>query len=206
MKVAGALQSVHGASRSGDFYISPAMQNLKLNSPVTGKPMTPVALEEGLEAYQCLDSGGHYIPAICYMKWLEKQPARLPHLPESGSHEVTDSSAALFCPESGTLMARFKVGHGFAFSINRSITGGIWLDGGEWEALRQRNFHDEIHLVFTAPWQKQVRDEQAQATYKERLQSALCPEILERLEFLRAELENHPSRNLALAYLANGAR
>ena len=180
------------------------MHTLKPNSPVTGKTMTLVTLEEGLQAFQCHDSGGHYIPAISYMKWLEKQPARLPHLAESGSsiEAGIDSSAALICPESGTVMARYKVGHGFAFSINRSITGGIWLDGGEWQALRQRNFHDEIHLVFTAPWQKHIRDEQAQATYNERLMSGLGPEILEHLDFLRSELANHPHRNLALAYLA----
>lgn len=182
------------------------MHSQKLNSPVTGKPLSPVTLEEGLQAYQCLDSGGYYIPAVCYMQWLEKQPARLPHLPESGSNPEIDSDAALVCPESGTLMTRYKVGHGFTFAINRSITGGIWLDGGEWEALRQRNFHDEIHLVFTAPWQKHVRDERALATYEQTLKSALGPEVLECLGDLRSVLKDHPHQNLAIAYLMNVLR
>lgn len=175
-----------------------------LKSPITGKPMSKVALDQGLEAFHCPDSGGHYIPAVCYMKWLEKQPSRLPQLPESDPkvENVSDSTTALLCPESGTVMQRFRVGHGFTFAVNRSITGGIWLDGGEWDALRQRNFHDEIHLVFTAPWQRQVRNERAEATYSDRLQSALGPEILERLDFLCRELENHPQRNLAVAYLS----
>ncbi len=174
-----------------------------LKSPDTGKPMSKVALDQGLEAFHCPDSGGHYIPAACYMQWLEKQPARLPHLSETATEieETNDASAARLCPESGTLMSRFKVGHGFTFSVDRSITGGIWLDGGEWEALRQRNFHDEIHLVFTAPWQRQVRDQQAQATYEHRLQSALGADLVARLESLRAELADHPHRNLALACL-----
>jgi hypothetical protein len=116
---------------------------------------------------------------------------------------VTNSSKILFCPESGTLMSRCKVGHGFTFAIARSITGGIWLDGGEWNALKQRNFHDEIHLVFTAPWQKQVRDEKAQTTYVEILRSALGPDLFDRLVILRTELSDHPSQNLALAYLAS---
>lgn len=174
-----------------------------LKSPITGKPMSKVALDQGLEAFHCPDSGGHYIPAVSYMKWLEKQPSRLPQLPESDPKEenVSDSATALLCPESGTLMTRFKVGHGFTFAVNRSITGGIWLDGGEWDALRQRNFHDEIHLVFTAPWQKQVRDQQAQATYEDRLQSALGPDLVTRLKSLRADLADHPHRNLALAFI-----
>jgi hypothetical protein len=174
-----------------------------LKSPITGKAMSPVALDEGLEAFHCMDSGGHYIPAASYMKWLEKQPARLPHLPEIESpfEAADDSSAARICPESGTLMTRFKIGHGFTFMVERSITGGIWLDAGEWQALRRRNFHDEIHLVFTAPWQKRVRDQQAQATYEDRLRSALGADLFARLHSIRAELADHPHRNLALAYL-----
>ena len=176
------------------------MQALNLTSPITGKVMTPVTLEVGLRAYQCEDSGGHYIPAASYMQWLGKQPARLPHLPESGSNPEIDSNAALLCPETGTLMARLKVGHGFPFTIDRSITGGIWLDAGEWEALKQRNFHDEIHLVFTLPWQKQVRTRQAQDAHHARLEVALGKELLQRIESLREDLGKHPHRSLALAF------
>jgi hypothetical protein len=183
------------------------MHALKLKSPVSGKPMEQACLENDLEAYRCAESGGHYIPSQAYLSWLQKQPARLPHLPEPAEpvELATDSSNALICPESGTIMSRFKVGHGFPFSVDRSITGGVWLDGGEWEALRQRNFHDEIHLVFTAPWQKQVRTTQAQATYEETLNSSLGPDLLKRLTILRTELAEHPHRNLALAYIAEKA-
>lgn len=169
--------------------------------------MEPVPLECGLEAFRCAESGGHYIPSQAYLQWLQQQPARLPHLPEPAepAELAVDSSNALFCPESGTLMSRFKVGHGFVFSIDRSITGGVWLDGGEWEALRQRKFHDEIHLVFTAPWQKHVRTAQTQAAYEETLRSSLGPELLERLTKLRSELMDHPHKNLALAYLEEKA-
>jgi len=45
-----------------------------LKSPITGKPMTLVTLDQGLMAHQCMDSGGHYIPAACYMRWLQSQP------------------------------------------------------------------------------------------------------------------------------------
>lgn len=180
------------------------MPTHEMKSPVSRKAMELVTLESGLNAYRCPDSGGHYITSNDYLGWLQQQPARLPQLPGEASAVASDSAApARFCPESGTLMTRYKVGHGFGFSIDRSITGGIWLDGGEWEALKQRNFHDEIHLVFTAPWQKQVRTERAQAAYGETLKSTLGPELLERLTVLRDELADHPHRNLALSYLTD---
>lgn len=183
------------------------MANLKFKSPVSGKLMEPVSLESGLQAFRCPQTGGHYITSGDYMQWLQQQPARLPHLPGSkeSADPTPDAPRALICPESGTIMTRYKVGHGFNFSIDRSITGGVWLDGGEWEALKERNFHDEIHLVFTAPWQKHVRSAQAQATYEETLANALGGGLLEKLTALRAELLDHPHRNLALSYLSEKA-
>lgn len=180
------------------------MKQPALKSPVSGKFMEPVVLESGLAAYRCAKSGGHYITSQAYLEWLQQQPARLPHLPEPALpvELSADSAEVLICPESGGLMNRCKVGHGFTFFIDRSITGGVWLDGGEWEALRQRNFHDEIHLVFTAPWQKQVRTERAQATYEMTLKSSLGTDLLARLTALRSELLDHPHKNLALAYLS----
>ncbi len=179
------------------------MPTQELKSPVSGKAMEQVTLESGLQAYRCPTTGGHYITANDYLGWLQQQPARLPHLPANESAVTTDASTPVrICPESGTLMTRYKVGHGFTFSIDRSITGGIWLDSGEWESLKQRNFHDEIHLVFTAPWQKHIRTANAQATYEETLKSTLGQDFLDRLTALRMELMDHPHRNLALSYLA----
>jgi hypothetical protein len=56
------------------------MQSLQLKSPVAGKLMEPVLLENGLEVFHCIDMGGHYIPAQAYLQWLKQQPAHLPHL------------------------------------------------------------------------------------------------------------------------------
>lgn len=112
-----------------------------------------------------------------------------------------EHDGVLFCPETGTLMTRWKIGHGFSFAIDRSITGGIWLDRGEWEALEARNFHDEIHLVFTAPWQKQVRSAHSQETYLATLKSTLGTDLVGQVSALRETLQNHPHRSMALAYL-----
>jgi len=51
------------------------------------------------------------------------------------------------------------------------------------------------------PMSKVVLDQQAQATYEERLQSAFGTDLVARLESIRTELAGHPHRNLALAYL-----
>jgi hypothetical protein len=98
-------------------------------------------------------------------------------------------------------MLRHRVGHGFAFSLDRSVTGGIWLDAGEWEALKARNFHDELHLVFTAPWQAAARREAAQKMEQELLLSRMGANLMARLDELKLALADHPHRDAALAYL-----
>ena len=130
-----------------------------------------VKLEDGLNVFTCPVSHGIWIPAQDYWSWLSSQPERLPHLPANqedgnvpGQLDGDNSRSILLCPESGTPMARFQVGHAFKFSIDRSVTGGVWLDAGEWQALRKRNFHDEIHLVFSAPWQRKIQEQRQLAS------------------------------------------
>ena len=75
---------------------------------------------------------------------------------------------ARVCPESGRIMTRYRIGEGFSFRIDRSPTGGVWLDRGEWEALKSRNFHDELLRVFTHAWQKRIlRKEQLESLRKQ---------------------------------------
>lgn len=94
------------------------------------------------------------------------------------------------------------MGHGVDFHIERSVTGGIWLDGGEWETLRSENLHRQLHLVFTAPWQKDIREANHAAAYQDMITDRLGSELLEKLDALREELPGDPSdRAAALAYL-----
>jgi hypothetical protein len=169
------------------------------------KPMTLTQLDDGLMAYRCAESGGYYLPSTCYMRWLSQQPAITPHMPQSGEQQQpqqADVPTARICPESGTIMTRYKVGHGFTFTIDRSITGGIWLDAGEWEALRSRNFHDELNRVFTQSWQRTIRDTEVQQSRRKRMEDRFGTDLLGRIDALKTELQSHPNREELIAYLS----
>lgn len=175
-----------------------------MKSPVaTHQPMEREILEKGLVAYHCLESGGIFLPADNYWRWISQQPERLPHLPAPTEVEPTlkDSGKAKICPETGALMQRYQVGHGFDFFIDRSPTGSIWLDAGEWEALKKRQFHDELHLIFTAPWQSKIQQQELSENQEERLIERLGSDLVDRLTAMRGELANHPDRTLALTFL-----
>lgn len=177
----------------------------RMRSPVAShKQMTRIALEDDLIAFQCPESEGIFLPAESYFRWLSRQSGRLPHLPKSdGDLEelIEDDDVIKICPESGQIMQRYKVGHGFSFYLDRSPSGSIWLDKGEWQALKDRQFHEELHLIFTAPWQDKVRAEQRKEVERELLVGRFGSELLAKIEDLRDELSEHEHRAFALAYL-----
>ena len=77
----------------------------------------------------------------------------------------------------------------------------VWLDGGEWEALEASGLHRSIHRIFTAPWQRAIRDESREASYREQLVGRLGADLVGKIESLRKELADHPGREIALAFL-----
>lgn len=176
-----------------------------MKSPVEPhSELLPLELETGLPAWRCPDSGGVYLKAADYWQWLANQPGRLETLPKSdhGATPADDSGApARICPETSGLMSRFRVGHGLAFHIDRSPTGGFWLDAGEWEALKERDFHDEIHRIFTGAWQKEVRTEQAREALDAQFRQLLGADDYTKVAEFREWMTTHPARHRMLAWL-----
>jgi Zn-finger nucleic acid-binding protein len=122
--------------------------------------MVPREIEPGLPAWECPKSGGFWIPLSSYLAWRERHPETTPPVSAAGEPALQDDAPnrALICPESGRLLLRYRVGHGLPFHIDYSpATGGIWLDKGEWEALKSRGLHLALQLIFTPLYQRQLR-------------------------------------------------
>jgi hypothetical protein len=70
--------------------------------------LQPKEIESGLLAYECLRSGGLWIPLQSYEQWKAQQAASLASAPPDLNHvvPVPDDSKqpALICPESGVVM------------------------------------------------------------------------------------------------------
>ena len=167
-------------------------------------PLKSTALEQQLKASNCSSCQGQWIGATDYWQWLERQGETRPEKePDSIPLEVADHQKAKLCPECRRIMLRYKVGHGLTFTLDQcSSCNGIWFDANEWEALRQRNLHDEVHLVFSAPWQAQVRREEARQVL-----AALYTEWFEddydKIKAFKAWMADHPQREKILDYLAS---
>jgi hypothetical protein len=160
-------------------------------------------LEDGLMAFRCSESRGIYIKLDHYWKW-KKEAGQATSEATASEQDFPISEydeVVKICPETGTLMTRYRVGHGMSFRIDRSITGGVWLDAGEWDALHAGDLHQNLHLVFTAPWQKAIISKEQTVFYNERLRNHLGDNFYSQLTALRDQIWSHPSYAEALAYL-----
>jgi Zn-finger nucleic acid-binding protein len=176
-----------------------------MNSPVHPEvTMRPKTIEPGLDVFECPKSGGLWIPLLSYLAWKEKQPDKPAELPVGDTPVPQDDSKrrALICPESGRLLLRYGVGHGFQFHVEHSpATGGVWLDKGEWEALKSKGLHVGLHLIFTASYQRQIRSAEYNQTLNETFRDRIGAADFARVAEFGAWLASHPKRRDICCYL-----
>jgi len=154
----------------------------------------------------CPKSGGRWISAAAYWKWREMLGGPIPNLEfdRSGGQDLAgqDSAAGKRCPIDGAFLIRHRVGHGLDFHLDRcGQCGGVWLDAGEWEALKARGLHDDLHLIFTSAWQAEVRRQRRAQTDQHLLLKRLGEADLHKAKAIRGWIESHPEGNLIKSML-----
>ena len=169
--------------------------------------LTLTSLDDALTARHCDVCGGNWIPSFEYWKWRDAHKENLPSKdPEPNApNPSTGVLAAKLCPECNRILVKYKVGHGVAFSLDLcGNCGGIWFDKDEWEALRSRNLHDDVHMIFTATWQSRVRSEDARREAERLYRSKFGAEGFEEVRRMKEWIEDHPRKHEILAYLIAG--
>lgn len=175
-----------------------------MRSPMDPKAtMETVELEDGLMVKKCSQSGGCWISSEAYWRWHDRGGSTAEATPAAVKLSDDSGRRALLCPESGTVMLRYRVAADLNFFVERSsATGGIWLDQGEWEALRGAGIHRYLHLIFTAAYQKYRLRQAAEQAAVANLRRTLGAEF-DKVDEFRSWLAAHPARSQVLAWLLN---
>ncbi|MCB9133778.1 MAG: zf-TFIIB domain-containing protein [Anaerolineales bacterium] len=175
--------------------------------PLCASPLHLTFLEDQLPVHACPNGDGHWLPTNEYLLWLRLQlqhqqatPTSL-HMPAPASVPQTESEKAKICPDCGRLLRRYKVWPNLDFYLDRCNTcNGIWFDQNEWAILKEHKVHDEINLIFTQPWQEQLRQIEAHHFFEAMYQTRFG-EDYEEIKRMRAWLQNHPQKTSVIAYL-----
>lgn len=167
--------------------------------------MIQAEIEPGLIAYTCPKSGGVWIDHKHYWDWLLKQPGFPKPIPAISDMPIAINdphNRPLISPDSGRLMTKYRVGHGLSFRIDHdSVSGGFWLDQDEYKLLRQRNLHDELHLICSPQYQQELAKFDAQAVFDQRLKELLGPDRCNLIHTLAESIDTKELASVAIAYL-----
>ena len=167
--------------------------------------MVETEIEPGLKVFVCPASGGMWIPLQAFLTWKETRVKETTPLPKDYVFDLPNTSKrnALICPDSGRLLNRFQVGRGLDFHIEQSpSTGSVWLDRGEWDALKSKGLHAEMNLISTPSYQRQVREEEYEKELKETFRDRIGADFGKVTEF-KKWLKGHPKRRDICVFLAD---
>ncbi|MCW3061149.1 MAG: hypothetical protein JWQ02_2970 [Capsulimonas sp.] len=166
--------------------------------------LTDHPLDSGLISQACSACGGQWLSAERYWNWRHENPENLPErTPEdSETPAVPEVIKGKLCPQDSYIMMPYRVGHGVGFSLDHcSHCGGIWLDSGEWEVLKARNLHDDIHFVFSDVWQSDLRRKEHAEAIEQMWLDKLGEETLAEARRIKRWIEGHPKRHELIAFL-----
>lgn len=176
-----------------------------MNCPVcTTRALEAFALGPNLTSQKCGLCGGQWISSLEFAKWLERSRGQNPEpLTHQVANEITNEARPIkTCPECGHLLTRYKVGHALNFSLDRcGNCGGTWFDRNEWEILQASELRTKIHLVFSAAWQRQIRQEDRARHLQELLVEKIGEKDFEEISRIKGWLDKHPRKQELLAFL-----
>jgi Zn-finger nucleic acid-binding protein len=175
-----------------------------MRSPLhSDKEMVELELEPGLRVFECPASKGIWIPLDAYLTWQQNggKANPLPH--DQPVASIDDSGRrALLCPESGRLLLRYRVSHDLPFQIDRSpFTGGAWLDKGEWDVLKSRSLHNQMHLIFTSQYQAKLRAAEFAKVLEDTFRKRIGAADFHKVQDICQWIGSHPQRRDILCYL-----
>lgn len=175
-----------------------------MNCPICHSPtLQPTTLEPGLTGHRCPQCEGVFLRSDHYWQWRTYHGVDLPETADSlPASLAAEPSHAKQCPYCRHLLLPYKIRLEIPFTVDHcDACNSMWFDRGEWHALQRRNLHDNLHQIFSAPWQRRLRRERhrvaLEAIYAEKFGDA----DYARIQQVKAWLDAHPHSAALRAYL-----
>src|SRR6476620_11891220 len=164
-------------------------------------------LEANLSSQQCPNCHGNWIAGAEYWKWVEDNKSDLAErVVEHETLSRAEPGLPLDCPECRFRMVKYLVGRGLTFSIDHCHgCKGILLDCNEWEALKKRNLHDDLNLMFTSFWQTEAQRLERKRKLEQIYTGRFGEDDYAEIKRVRYWLEAKTNREELIAYLIDQA-
>ncbi len=157
---------------------------------------------EGLFAcHTCSNCGGDLILLGDFLRWQELNPKADLSVEAKVDVVAEDTSRAMLCPLSGTLMTKYRIAADTEHRLDLSPSiNAVWLDKGEWDLLKEKGLANKLAEIFTDHWQRGVREEETSEVLED-LYERRFGENYEQVKAFKSVLQAMPNRQEVVAYL-----
>lgn len=162
--------------------------------------LLPSFIEGQFRAHTCSSCEGNWIFIEDYVYWKERNP-QFTFDPEI-TVAAEDSKQALLCPVTGTIMRKLRLNTSMEHRIDYSASvGGVWLDKGEWELLKEEGLAGSLNAVLTSQWQRNIRINSTKDNFSEIYKDKFGADAYNQVKELREWLYQQPNKADLRAYL-----
>ena len=167
-----------------------------------GQILKPTKLDHGLPARQCPNCGGVHIELLTYRHWREDNQKLIGDDSNVEITTIKDNPKALICQRCSKILLKYKMSteHGNYIDLC-STCDYVWLDRGEWNLLRHLHLEGKLTEITTAPWQKNMREEAAEAAFEERYEKLLGNADYNKLKEITDWVTNNEHKEQILRFL-----
>lgn len=172
---------------------------MKCTSCKSGQ-LLPSFIEGQFRAHTCSNCGGNWILVEDYVSWKERNPQF--SFKAGSTCEAEDTKTAMLCPVSGLIMRKLRLSSNTVHRIDYSASvGGVWLDKGEWELLKEEGLAGSLNSVLTAHWQRNVRLDSTKDNFSEIYKDKFGQDSYDKVKELRGWLAEQSNKADLRAYL-----
>jgi Zn-finger nucleic acid-binding protein len=162
--------------------------------------LSPSFIEGQFRAHTCSNCSGNWILIEDYVSWKEQNPQYT--FDQSLICESDETKKALLCPVTGKIMRKLRLSSTSDHRVDYSASvGGVWLDKGEWELLKQKGLAGSLNAVITTHWQRNIRMNSAKDNFAEIYSDKFGEECYEKVKELREWLYKQPNKADLRAYI-----
>lgn len=151
-------------------------------------------------SHTCSNCLGNWVLIEDYVTWKERHPQFV--FNDDIVCEIDDTKTAMLCPMTGSIMRKLRLSSHSEHRIDYSASvGGVWLDKGEWELLKNEGLAGSLNAVLTAHWQRNIRINNTKDNFNEIYKDKFGIDVYNQAKAFREWLCQQPNKADLRAYI-----
>ena len=164
--------------------------------------LKPGFIDDLFRCNTCSNCGGNWIHLTDYLHWLGRDKSVPNPIDSLVERDEQDTKNAMICPVTGQIMLKYRISNKSSHRLDLSPSiSAIWLDKNEWELIKREGLSRQLNKIFTEPWQRKVKSDQAKETLEAMYLEQFGEVDYSKLKEIRQWLDSSDNKQAMLAYL-----